>query len=240
MDTPHLLWGLLRWRATAQSSGFESCYIFVKKFTLLCRGVNSLIFAEDLGHSKPFFLFSFCGCKGVQVVPIGIFGELKHLSIGFPMHPWLGLDDVSALTWDLRRSGQDVGESWWQELASLCILLLNILKKSPEAAQNVFFSGRFENQDGMHPKKNRNWGCGNIVFFQWQFCGWSPPSRMPVRKSKIGILEKHARISGTSLQRLALGMCRNPHRSHGNHGWRGTTSLDRGDECNLDIGNYHF
>lgn len=158
MDTPHLLWGLLRWRATAPSSGFESCYIFVKKFTLLCRGVNSLIFAEDLGHSKPFFLFSFCGCKGVQMVPIGIFGELKHLSIGFPMHPWLGLDDVSALTWDLRRSGQDVGESWWQELASLCILLLNILKKSPEAAQNVFFFWKIWKSGWYAPKKNPELG----------------------------------------------------------------------------------
>ena len=126
---------------------------------------------------------------------------------------------------------------------SLYLCFLKDFERESRSRPKWVFSEALKIRMVCTPKKKRNWGCGNIFFFQWQFCASEnsarmEPSRMPVRKSffKIGILEKHARISGTSLQRLALGICRNPH----NHGWRGTTSLDRGDECNLDIGNYHF
>ena len=160
----YVTWGLLRWRATAQSSGFESWYT-QSNFTLL----NSVILRKISPIPNLFLVFFFCGTKCLTGGS-NRFCELEHLS-RFPHAPMVGSDRVSECI-DLAawRSGQDVGESWWQELASLCILLSKDFEKESRSRPKCFF---FFWED-------LTWACGNFLLLPMavlcfrKLVGWSP------------------------------------------------------------------
>ena len=150
----YVTWGLLRWRATAQSSGFESWYT-QSNFTLL----NSVILRKISPIPNLFLVFFFAAQNASRGVPTGFVSW--NTCLGFPMHPWLVLIEwASALTWQPGGLDKMLESPDDKSLQVSVSCFQKILKKSPEAAQNVFFF------------LGKIWLglVATFFFFQWQFC----------------------------------------------------------------------
>lgn len=196
MDTPHLLWVATKicdLRST-QMKGYRPV-LRVWELVHFCQKIHPVVpggeFSWFCGRSRSFqtfFLLSFLRLQGGPTGSDRYFWWVGTIVYRFPDAPMVGFWMMWVhwpATW---RSGQDVGESWWQELASLCILLLKDFEKDSRSRPTCFFRKSWKSGWYAAPKKKkRNWGCGNIFFFQWQHLvlqrtqlGWSPPSRLPV------------------------------------------------------------